>query len=142
MIVRNLRLYGWDWDIVALYDIVPSDVDYVLDELKRFDCPTSMLHKAKRNVCKGWPNNGLTYTSNKKRASVMVIGRATCPSQFWNTLDHEKGHVAEHIAEYYNLDHRGEEIEYLKGLIAERVYPEAVRFICGCFNNNEGRPHT
>ncbi len=133
MIVRNLRLYGWDWDIIALYDVVPSDLDYVLHELRRFDCPASMLRKAKRNVLDGYPNNGLTYTNNEERVSVMIIGRATCPAQFWNTLDHEKGHVAEHIAERMGLDHKGEEIEYLKGLIAEKVYPEAIRFLCGCF---------
>ena len=137
MIRRHIYLYGWDWTIEAFYDVVKSDADEVLAVLKRYDCPSHLMRRARKNLSDGHPDNGLTYTNNRRRVSVMVIGRASSPSQYWNTLDHEKGHVAEHIAQYHNLDPPGEEIEYLRGLIAERVYPEAVQFICGCCKNRE-----
>ncbi len=133
MMVRHIYLYGWDWEIIAFYDVVPSDADAVLMALKRYDCPHHLMRRATRNLMAGKLNNGLTYTNNARRASVMVIGRTSDAAQFWNTLDHEKGHLAEHIAQKIHLDPEGEEIEYLRGLIAEKVYPEAIQFLCsGC----------
>lgn len=134
MMVRCLYLYGWDWEIVAFYDVVSSDADAVAMALKRFGCPQHLMRRARRNLESGTLNNGLTYTNNEKRVSVVVIGRTSEPAQFWNTLDHEKGHVAEHIALKLHLDPAGEEVEYLRGLIAEKVYPEAIQFLCsGCY---------
>ena len=44
-------------------------------------------------------NNGLTYSNMRRRVSIVVIGLTETPDEFQNTYDHEKGHLAMHIAE-------------------------------------------
>lgn len=130
MITHEVTLGKWDWTIVAFYDTTANDAGEVLKILERLGCRGRYLSNARRNLLMGLPNTGLTYTSEDYRTSVMVIGRSTSPAEFANTFDHEKGHVSEHIAEILGIDHMSEEMEYLRGAIAERLYPIAIRFLC------------
>ncbi len=77
-------------------------------------------------------DTGLTYTNYDERCTIMVISRTTSPEEFWNTLDHERGHAVEHIASALGLDNDGEEKQYLAGELAREMAPMAKHFICGC----------
>ena len=46
------------------------------------------------------------------------------------TFDHEKGHLAIHIAKYYDIDPYGEEYQYLTGDIGKKLFPIASKFMC------------
>ena len=60
----------------------------------------------------------------------MVIGITETPEEFQNTFDHEKGHLAMHIAEADNLDIFGEDFQYLTGEIGRELFPVAKKFMC------------
>lgn len=60
------------------------------------------------------------YIPNKI-LTLVVIGLTTSPEEFQSTFDHEKGHLAIHIAQYYHLDPYGEEFQYLAEVL-ERNY--------------------
>ena len=77
-----------------------------------------------------WYNVGFTYSNLKRKRSVLLIGISTCPAEFQNTFDHEKGHLAMHIAERYDIDPYGEEYQYLTGEIGRALYPVAKTFLC------------
>lgn len=60
----------------------------------------------------------------------MVIGITETPEEFQSTFDHEKGHLAMHIAETDNMDIFGEEFQYLTGEIGKQLFPVAKKFMC------------
>lgn len=64
------------------------------------------------------------------RETVIVIGETTCPAQFSHSFDHEKHHLAMHIAKVDDIDPFGEELAYLVGEIGYLTFPIAKRFLC------------
>ena len=72
----------------------------------------------------------ITTTDYVHKKSLMVIGLTTSPEEFQSTFDHEKGHLAIHIAQYYHLDPYGEEFQYLAGSIGKKLFPVAKKFLC------------
>jgi hypothetical protein len=53
-------------------------------------------------------NTGFTYTDTDKHVTFIIIGLTDSVKEFVNTFDHEKGHAATHIAQYYDLNPYGE----------------------------------
>ena len=64
--------------------------------------------RAEEILLGGEVNTGFTYTDPDKHLTIIVIGLTDSAEQFANTYDHEKGHAATHIAQYYDLDPYGE----------------------------------
>lgn len=133
---QEINLIPWGWRVLAYYEADKSSANGILNVLSLFGCRGESMERAKRNLLSGAMNTGLTYTNPDVQATVMVIGEASSPGQFWNTLDHEKGHVTEHIAEALDIARDGEEYQYLRGSLAESMYPAAVGFLCPCGKEN------
>ena len=130
MIVQNIELRDWDWSVLVFYDTKERDADSILLYLEMSGCAGRSLRRAERNLRSGLKDTGLTYTNPTLRETVVVIGSTNSPEQFWNTLDHEKGHVVMHIAGAIGLDHESEEYQYLSGALGQEMYPAARMFIC------------
>lgn len=130
MIVQRIYLPFWDWLLVIFYWVRQDDAEEILQALQEFACSERTLRQAKENL--GETDSGLTYTNNERRATVMVISNTSSREEFWDTLDHEKGHAVQHIGSAVGLDPGGEEKQYLAGEIARKMYPVARRFICDC----------
>ncbi len=62
----------------------------------------------------------------------MVIAKTSSPEEFAHSYDHEKGHLAKHIALAYDIDPYGEEFQYMSGDIAKMMFPVARKFMCEC----------
>lgn len=75
-------------------------------------------------------NIGLTFSSFSHRYSVVVLGITSSADEFQNTFDHEKGHLAMHIAKSLHIDLQGEEFQYLTGEIGQKMFKVAKRFLC------------
>lgn len=78
----------------------------------------------------GTDNKGMTYSNTKERESIIIIGSTSCPAEFQHTFDHEKIHLAMHIAKYFEIDPYGEELAYLVGDIGLEMFPIAKKFLC------------
>jgi hypothetical protein len=88
------------------------------------------LAEIENNLAAEQYNIGLTYSNLKGKCSVVVIGLTSSPAEFQNTFDHEKGHLAMHICEIYDIDPFSEEFQYLTGEIGQAMFPVAKNFLC------------
>lgn len=113
---------------MIFYAVDTYYMDEILDELENIGC--NYTDEIEEDLTERPYNNGLTYTNMKRRVSLIVIGLTESPEQFQNTYDHEKGHLAMHIAEEDNIDVFGEEFQYLSGEIGQKMFPVARRFMC------------
>lgn len=130
MIAQDIELRDWGWFVSVFYDVTRDDANVVLHALEMSGCSGRTLRRAEGNLRSGFFNTGLTYSNPKSRLTVMVIGRTDSPEQFWNTLDHEKGHAVMHIAGANGIHHEGEEYQYLSGALGQQLFPVARMFIC------------
>ena len=133
MIRQFIYLPGYRWMIIVFYWAGRGDADEILQTLQRFACSEEACKSAERNLRGEVMDTGLTYTNNSMRATVMAISESSSPEEFWNTMDHEKGHAVQHIGSALGLDYLGEAQQYLAGTLAKEMYPIARQFICeGC----------
>lgn len=128
MIVQDFYLEDWDWYVTVFYAVDTYYVDDILGALEEIGCSESGLNKAEENFA-GY-NTGLTYSNLIGRCSVVVIGLTSSPAEFQNTFDHEKGHLAMHICEAYDINPFSEEYQYLTGEIGQAMFPIAKNFLC------------
>lgn len=103
-------------------------MDEILEELEMIGC--TYADEIEEDLTQYPYNNGLTYSNMRRRVSLVVIGLTETPDEFQNTYDHEKGHLAMHIAEEDRMDVFGEEFQYLVGEIGKQTFPIAKRFMC------------
>lgn len=103
-------------------------MDEILYELENIGC--SYTDEIEEDLTITPYNNGLTYSNFFARVSIIVIGLTETPDEFQNTYDHEKGHLAMHIAEADDMDVFGEEYQYLVGEIGKRTFSVAKKFMC------------
>lgn len=132
MIVHDIYLPEYDWHCKVFYSVTTYWVDDILSELQRIGCVGKSLKKAYKNLVAGKLNTGLTYSNKKRGESVMVIAKTSSAEEFAHSYDHEKGHLAKHIALAYGINPYGEEFQYMSGDIAKRMFPVAKKFMCEC----------
>lgn len=130
MIVQDIYLQDWDWCVRIYYAVSTYYMDDILGELEEIGCSNKELIKAEQLFIDSPYNVGLTYSNLAGRCSVMVIGLTNSPEQFQNTFDHEKGHLAMHIAKELKIDTSSEEFQYLTGEIGQQMFKIAKRFLC------------
>lgn len=130
MFIQDFYLKEWDWDVRVYYAVDTFYMDNILYDLIQIGCSSTKVNKVYYELTRHPYNNGLTYSNVKYRCSIIVIGLTDSPEEFQNTFDHEKGHLAMHIAETDQLDVFGEEFQYLTGTIGQKMFPIAKRFMC------------
>lgn len=128
MIRQDVYLERWDWYVIVYYAVDTYYMDEILEELEMIGC--TYADEIEEDLTQHPYNNGLTYSNMRRRVSLVVIGLTETPDEFQNTYDHEKGHLAMHIAEEDRMDVFGEEFQYLTGEIGKQTFPIAKRFMC------------
>lgn len=130
MTEQHLIIEDYGWEVFIFYQPDKDDIDGISSVLEMVGCPEENIRKAEENML--LVNTGFTYSNYTERASVMVIGRTTSLAELWSTVDHEKGHLVQHISEAFGLDEYGEAREYLAGDIACGMYPYIRVMLCPC----------
>lgn len=130
MIKQIIYLEEYDWIIKMYYAVDDYYEKEILYELENIKCSQDIMNDVKDLLDSNTFNTGFTYSNLEQHTTISVIGLTTSPMQFQNTIDHEKGHIASHIGRQFNLDPYGEQIQYLLGLIGQRMYPIASKFLC------------
>lgn len=130
ILAQEFTLTKWDWRVRVFYvvDLIP--IDFIIEELYGIGCTERDIDNAVNVLDNGKDNRGITFSNDEERESIIVIGETSCPAQFSNSFDHEKLHLAMHIARVDNIDPFGEEIAYLAGEIGLQTFPIAKRFLC------------
>lgn len=130
MIVQDIYISKYKWKVRIYYAFNVDYIDKVLDDLIDIECPVEVLLNVE-DLFSGNPfNRGFTFSNMELKSSVIIIGRTSSADEFQNTFDHEKGHLAMHICDYYNIDPFSEEYQYLTGNIGSQMFPIAKIFLC------------
>lgn len=130
MIVQVIYLEDYDWLIKVYYAVSTYYADEILGELDSIGCSPSIYKRAEKMLRNYETNTGLTYTDPEKHVTFIIIGLTDSVMEFINTYDHEKGHAATHIAEYYNIDPYSEAFQYLQGKIGKEMFSVGKQFMC------------
>ena len=130
MIIQDIYLPKYKWSVRVYYAVNDYYSEEILEKLLEYN-PTVAEYNSVKELMENYEyNTGFTFSDYRKKQSIMVIGLTTSPSEFQNTFDHEKGHLAIHIAKYYDIDPYGEEYQYLTGDIGKKLFPIASKFMC------------
>lgn len=132
MIVKDLYIDKFNWHVRIYYAVTCYHIDEIMQDLYVIHCPKNKMRKAYRNMSTCQLNTGLTYSNQRIRESVIVIGKWSDPSEFDNSFAHELRHFTDHIANAFGLESGGEEIAYLTGGIRKKLYPVNSMFLCDC----------
>lgn len=127
-IIQEFYLIDWDWWVKVYYIVENIPIDYILNAL--FDIGLDESESFISLFEKNSENKGYTYSNLSRRKSIIVIGTTTCPAEFQHTFDHEKLHLAMHIAKEDNIDPFSEDLAYLVGDIGMQMFPIAKKFLC------------
>ena len=130
LLAQEFYLYNFYWTVKVFYIVDSIPIDYVLEQLTKIGCSGTDLSMAEAVLNNGTDNKGMTYSNTKERESIIIIGSTSCPAEFQHTFDHEKIHLAMHIAKYFEIDPYGEELAYLVGDIGLEMFPIAKKFLC------------
>ena len=133
MIRQSFHLDRFDWTITIFYAVHGYYVEDIMDELKRIGIRGKKLAKAEGNLTAGEVNSGLTYVNNGE--AVCVIGIASSAAQYMDSIVHEVMHLCKFIGRAEGLDPYGEEVCYIGGEIARKMWPKSKLLTseCGCY---------
>lgn len=133
MIKQKFRLDRFDWEITVFYAVHGYYVEDIMDDLKRIGIRGKKLAKAEENLTSGEINSGLTYVNNGE--AVCVIGIASSAAQYMDSIVHEVMHLCKFIGKAEGLDPYGEEVCYIGGEIARKMWPKSKLLTseCGCY---------
>lgn len=132
MLRQRIYIRKYDWLVYVFYDTDSTDADEILSLLRHIGCRGKNLSDSGESLRNGIDNTGLTFSNNRLRESVMVIGRASSLAEFLDTWQHEFTHLQRHICRTYGIDPYSEEAAYLAGDIAKRMHPLLSHFMCEC----------
>lgn len=128
ILAQEFYLDDFYWNVKVFYVVDSGASEVVLDELKEIGCSGEDLESA--DYVLHSENMGLTYSNIKDYTSIIVISKTTCPAEFQNTYDHEKLHLAMHIAREFHVDPFSEDLAYLVGKIGFETFPVAKKLMC------------
>lgn len=139
MIRQRFRLDKYDWVVTVYYAVHGYYPDDILADLKRIGLHGEQLKTAERNLTEGKVNSGLTYVN--KDEAVCVIGVASSAAQYMNSIVHEVMHLCTFIGRAEGLDPYGEEVCYIGGEIAQKMWPKTKLLTseCGCYTKRIGK---
>lgn len=130
MIVQDFNIVRYRWRVRVYYAVTTYRTDDILRDFIEAGCDGIQLKRADNSLKRNTLDTGITYSNFGKRETVMVISLTSSPSEFLNSWEHEKKHLARHIEQAYGIDPYSEDAAYLEGEIAQKMFPVAKKFIC------------
>ena len=122
----------YEWTAYVYYDTTQYDTDEILNKLYSLGCSEKGILRTRKQLLGGGYNNGFTYSNRSLKQSVVSLGRASEFAQFLNSFVHELQHLSTHIAQANGINLDGEEICYLSGWIAQKMYPILIHYLTRC----------
>lgn len=125
-----------DWRVRVYYVVTRPNAEEIMTQLERIGCKGRNMEAAWENLASGKLDTGLTYSNAESRESVVVIAKTSTALEFLQSLTHEFGHLACHIAEHYGIPLDGEEVRYICDGLLERTWPISKDLLCDCCRNS------
>ena len=133
MIKQRFRLDNHDWIVTIFYAVHDYYPDDILYELRRIGIKGKDLEDAKQNLYSGDIDSGLAYVNNGE--ALGVIGLASRADQYADSIQHEVMHLALFMGKAMGIDPYDEELCYMGGEIARKMWPKSKMLTseCGCY---------
>lgn len=132
MIVQDTYIHRVGWHVRVYHAVRNVYAEEILDELIRIGCKGQKLTDAKETLWGKEPNTGYTYSNPELRETIIIIMPTTSGVEYWNSFDHEKNHLLQHISLTTGIDPYGEEISYISGEFLRDTYRVAGSLLCDC----------
>ena len=130
MIIQEFTLDRYEWFVRVYYLIDKFPKDEILSDLMELGCGEDEALDTVDTLEGGGLNAGSINSNIYRRKSIIVIGMADSTDEFYDTFDHEKGHLAMHISIADDIDPFSEEYQYLAGEIGKRMFKAAKELFC------------
>lgn len=130
MIIQELNIKGYDWHVTFFFSVTCYHLYTILDKLREIGASQDVVAKAYKNISSCSLDTGLTYSNPERRESVVVIGTASSPEEYSNSIAHECQHLIKHIGLENGIDPYSEELCYLAGHIAGEIHKNASALFC------------
>lgn len=133
MIKQRFTLDSYDWNITMYYSIHGYYVDEIMKSLTDMGIRGKMYDSACKLLSSGKLNTGLTFVKDGK--AVCVIRKASSAAEYANSIQHEIMHLAIFIGKEEGLPLDGEEVCYIGGEIAKKMWAKTKLLTseCGCY---------
>ena len=129
MIHRVLGIGRWTVDF--LFAVRRYDVEGVLACLMDARASETVLDQAEELMLSCDYNCGFTYSDQRRRRAVVLIGPATSGGEFLDTLVHEIRHLADSIAKSLDVSLDSERPAYISGDAARALAEVICELGCG-----------
>lgn len=130
MIKQHIYLKTYKWDIKVLYNVDKNDINEIFSLLTAICENKDHLNQAVNIILENKLNTGFIYSNLYERKSLIIINKSNSVEEFIDTIIYEANHLQSHIATYYNLDEKGEEVCYIIGDIVKQMYKVFKKIIC------------
>lgn len=127
---QRIILRRWDWIATVYYDTSEEDAGRIVRHIEELNPSPGDLSGTRSLLSSGRNNEGMTFSSYSDRESVIVIGAADSPGEFFNTMLHEGFHLAKHICQCDGIDPFSEEAAYCMGDLCGKMFSSARRLLC------------
>ena len=129
MIGQYFNISKYDWDVKVFYDVKKHDIDFCLKELNRLTTKNKHHKECYNTLHTNKKDRAYIYSSYSKLETVIFIGVPSSTGELIDTIAHEANHLKSHIATYYNINEKGEEVSYLIGNIVKQMTESLIRLI-------------
>ena len=129
MIGQYFDIDVYNWKVYVYYEVNKNDIPFCITRLKDLTIKKSVIDECKETILSGKYNKAFIYSSYIKKESIIFITHPSSTGEFLNTITHEANHLKSHIASYYNLDEKDEEVCYIIGDIVQQMSETFMRFI-------------
>lgn len=119
-----------DWRADVFFCVNRYDERVLYDALRSSDAPIDVIIRMRQIARDDEYNTGFTFSNQRLRRSVVVIGKATDPAELLNTFVHEVRHLTDDISRYYEISGSGEEVGYISGGIARALWSTLGKLLC------------
>lgn len=130
MIGQHFNMPKYDWDIEVYYNVNKYDINFCIKKLKQLATKIKVHKECYKTLYTDKLDRAYVYSSYNRKLSIVFIGEPSSTGEFINTITHEANHIKSHIATYYGIDEKDEEVCYMIGGIVKEMSETFIRFIC------------
>lgn len=130
MILQEFTIDKYNWFVRVYYITDSFPEDDIIKDLISLGCSKEDAEETIHNLMEEGINAGSIYSNKYSRESLLIIGKADSTDEFYDTFDHEKGHLAMHICIADNIDPFSEKYQYLVGEIGKKMFWAAKELFC------------
>lgn len=130
MIVQDFTIDKYGWYVKVYYVTSFYSFEEIENDLYSLGYDDEKVEETIEELNEYKENEGYIFTNIHADRSLIIIGPTTSAEDFQDTFDHEKGHLAMHIAIAKDIDPFSEEFQYLNGIIGKQMFRAGKMFLC------------